>query len=87
LLDDFLIPVHLENGQVLRVGLLDQLLLVLLEFLVIFSRQTLHSQLNDIVGGNCADLIDPNALLPSGVAKKFIGVDLSVNHCDVYRRW
>lgn len=45
-------PVHLAIGQVLYHGLLDQLLLMLLEFLLIFRRQILHSQLNDVAQGD-----------------------------------
>jgi hypothetical protein len=46
--DDFLISVHLEVGHELRLGLLDQLFLVLLSFLLIVSRQGFLSRLNDV---------------------------------------
>jgi hypothetical protein len=45
-------PVHHEIGRILRVRLLDQLLLVLLKFLLTFSRQTVYSRLDDIVEGD-----------------------------------
>jgi hypothetical protein len=45
-------PAHLEIDQVLCLGLLDQLLLVLLKFLLIFSRQALHSQLDGVARGD-----------------------------------
>lgn len=48
----FLIPVHLEIGQVLRLGLLDQLLYVLLKVPLIISRQSLYSRLDNIAEGN-----------------------------------
>jgi hypothetical protein len=41
-------PVQLEIGHAFHLGLLDQLLLVLLEFLLIFNQHILHSRLNDI---------------------------------------
>jgi hypothetical protein len=44
--------VYLEIGQVLLLGLLDQLFLVLLEFLLIFSRKAFHSRLDDVASGD-----------------------------------
>lgn len=44
--------VHLKIGQVLCLGVLDRLLLVLLEFLQFFSRRALYSRLNDIARGD-----------------------------------
>lgn len=46
--DDLLMLVHLEVCQVLRLGLLNQLSFVVLEFLLTFSRQVLQSQLHDV---------------------------------------
>jgi hypothetical protein len=43
-MDDYLVPVHLEIGQVFCPDLLDQLLHVLLEFLLFISRQFFHSE-------------------------------------------
>jgi hypothetical protein len=37
------IPIHLEVGKNLRLCILDQLLLVFLKLMLIFSRQSLHS--------------------------------------------
>jgi hypothetical protein len=46
--DDLVILVHLEVGQGFRMRFLDQPLLVFLELLLIFSRQMLHSWLDDV---------------------------------------
>jgi hypothetical protein len=46
------IPVHLEDGQEFRLRFLDQSLLVFLDLLLIFSRQILHSRLDDVAGRN-----------------------------------
>jgi hypothetical protein len=43
---------HLEIGQVLCLGILYQLSFVLFEFLLIFSRQVLHSLLHDVAWGD-----------------------------------
>jgi hypothetical protein len=48
--DDLVIPVHLEVGQEFCLRFFDQLLLVFLELLLIFSRQSLHSRLDDVAG-------------------------------------
>jgi hypothetical protein len=50
--DDFLMHVHLEISQVLHLGVLNQLLLVFLEFLLIFTRQAFYSRLDDIAQGD-----------------------------------
>lgn len=49
---DLLRSVYLYIGQVLRLDLLDQLSFVVLKFLLIFSRQVLHSRLHDVAWGN-----------------------------------
>jgi hypothetical protein len=50
--NDFVVPVHLEVGQELRLCFLDQLLLALLEQELFFSRQGFPCQRDDIAGGN-----------------------------------
>jgi hypothetical protein len=52
LLNDFVVPVHLEVGQEFRLCFLDQLLLALLESELFFSRQGYPCWLDDISGGN-----------------------------------
>jgi hypothetical protein len=50
--NDFVVPVHFEVGQELCLCFLNQLLLMLLELELFFSRQGLPSRLYDIAGGN-----------------------------------
>jgi hypothetical protein len=50
--NDFVIPVHLEVGQKIRLCFLDQLLLTFLEHELFFGRQGFPCQLDDITGGN-----------------------------------
>jgi hypothetical protein len=52
LLNDFIVPVHLEVGQEFRLCFLDQLLLSLLEQELFFSQQGFPCPLDDIAGGN-----------------------------------
>jgi hypothetical protein len=49
---DFVVPIHLEVGQELRLCFLDQLLLALLEQELFFSRQGFPCRRDDIAGGN-----------------------------------
>jgi hypothetical protein len=50
--NDFIVPFHFEVGQEFCLRFLDQLLLMLLELELFFSRQGFSSRLYDIVGGN-----------------------------------
>jgi hypothetical protein len=50
--NDFVVPVHFEVGQELRLCFLDQLLLALLEQELFFSRQGFPCRCDDIAGGN-----------------------------------
>jgi hypothetical protein len=50
--NDFVVPVHLEVGQELRLCFLDQLLLALLEQELFFSRQGFPCRRDDIAGRN-----------------------------------
>jgi hypothetical protein len=43
-----MIPIHLEAGQEFALDFFDQMFFVFLEFLLIFSRQSLHSWLDDV---------------------------------------
>jgi hypothetical protein len=52
LLNDLIVPVHLEVGQELYLFFLDQLLLMLLELELFISRQGFPSWLYDIAGGD-----------------------------------
>ena len=52
LLDNLVVPIHLEVGQKLRLCFLDQLLLVLLELELFVSQQGFPSRLYDIAGGD-----------------------------------
>jgi hypothetical protein len=52
LLNDFVVPVHLEIGQEFCFRFLDQLLLVLLELELFVSQQGFSSRLYDIAGGD-----------------------------------
>jgi hypothetical protein len=54
---DFLISDHLEVGEELRLGLLDQLRLVLLELSLILSRQSLHCWLHNVVGRDVGTIL------------------------------
>jgi hypothetical protein len=71
------------------------LLLVLLELQLFFSRQGLPSQLDDVAGETSELSFEPaiegqsdrsSRNVPSEVAKKCVGTDLSANHYDEYRR-
>ena len=50
--NDFVVPVHFEVSQELRLCFLDQLLLALLEQKLFFSRQGFPCRCDDIAGGN-----------------------------------
>jgi hypothetical protein len=50
--NDFVVPVHLEVGQELRLCFLDQLLLALLEQELFLSRQGFPCRRDDIACGN-----------------------------------
>jgi hypothetical protein len=95
LLNDLVVPVHLEVGQELRICFLDQLLLVLLELELFVSRQGFPSWLYDIAGETSElslelaieDRSDRSICdLPSRVAKKCVGADPGANHCVENRR-
>jgi hypothetical protein len=55
--NNFVVPVHLEVGQELRLCFLDQLLLVLLKQELFFSRQGFPCRCDDIAGGNFRAII------------------------------
>jgi hypothetical protein len=50
--NDFVVPVHLEVSQEFRLCFSDQLLLMLLEQELFFSRQGFPCRCDDIAGGN-----------------------------------
>jgi hypothetical protein len=82
--DDLLMMFHLEIGQVLCLGILYQLSFVLFEFLLIFSRQVLHSLLHDVAWGDLGVILWTWHLwsqltISSGVVKKCVGSDLGPN--------
>jgi hypothetical protein len=84
-----------EVVQELRLSFLDQLLLVLLKFLLFFSLQGFLSRLDDVVGEALELSFEPaiegrseRSLreVPIGVAKKCVGAEPDANHRDENRR-
>jgi hypothetical protein len=93
--NDLVVPVYLEVDQKLCLCFLDQLLLVLLELELFFSRQGFPSRLDDIAGETSELSLEPaiedrsdrsKCEISSGVAKKCVGADPDANHCIENRR-
>jgi hypothetical protein len=95
--DDFIVSVHFEVGQELRLRLLNQLLLMLLELELFVSRQGFPSRLYNVAGGDFRTIrsLEPaidgrfdgsRCVFPSGVAKKYVDTFLGLQSLNTNQR-